>query len=55
MTWFARGHLSPDAAFLYDFEKFATYFYINVDPQFQAFNALNWKYAEEEARTLAKT
>ena len=54
-NWFAKGHLSPDAAFLYDFEKFATYFYINVDPQFQAFNANNWASVESEARMLAKT
>jgi len=51
--WFAKGHLSPDAAFIYDFEQEATYFFINVDPQFQAFNNGNWKAAEAETRKLA--
>ena len=53
--WFARGHLSPDKAFIWDFEQFATYFYINVDPQFQTFNAENWLYAEKETRMMAKS
>ena len=51
--WFAKGHLSPDAAFIYDFEQEATYFFINVDPQFQAFNNGNWKAAEAQTRKLA--
>ena len=51
--WFAKGHLSPDAAFIYDFEQEATYFFINVDPQFQSFNNGNWKAAEAETRKLA--
>ena len=56
--YFARGHLSPDAAFIYDAEQDATYYFMNVAPQFQSFNNGNWKslelatrkYAEEEAR-----
>ena len=57
-NYFARGHLSPDAAFIYDAEQDATYYFMNVAPQFQSFNNGNWKslematrkYAEEEAK-----
>ena len=57
-NYFAKGHLSPDAAFVYDAEQDATYYFMNVAPQFQSFNNGNWKslematrkYAEEEAK-----
>ena len=57
-NYFARGHLSPDAAFIYDAEQDATYYFMNVAPQFQSFNNGNWKslematrkYAEEKAK-----
>ena len=57
-NYFAKGHLSPDAAFIYDAEQDATYYFMNVAPQFQSFNNGNWKslematrkYAEEEAK-----
>ena len=52
--WFAKGHLSPDAAFVYQREQDATYYYINAAPQFQSFNAQNWRYLEEGVRDLAK-
>ena len=41
--YFARGHLSPDADFLTEMEADATYQYVNVVPQWQAFNNGNWK------------
>ena len=37
-NYFARGHLSPDAAFIEGAEQDATYFFFNVAPQFQSFN-----------------
>ena len=57
-NYFARGHLSPDAAFIYDAEQDATYYFMNVALQFQSFNNGNWKslematrkYAEEKAK-----
>ena len=52
-NYLAKGHLTPDAAMVYDFEQKATYFFINVAPQFQAFNNGNWKYLEDRARKLA--
>ena len=30
-----QGHLAPDAAFIYDVQQDATYYFINVAPQFQ--------------------
>ena len=51
--WFAKGHLSPDAAFVYQREQDATYYYINAAPQFQSFNAVNWRLLEEGVRELA--
>lgn len=52
-NYFAKGHLSPDAAFIYQLEQYATYYYINVAPQFQAFNAGNWKALELATRKVA--
>ena len=31
--YFAKGHLSPDAAFIYNVQQDATYYFINVAPQ----------------------
>lgn len=53
-NFFAKGHLSPDAAFIYQLEQYATYYFINVAPQFQAFNAGNWKALELANRQMAK-
>merc|ERR1712080_466930 len=51
-NYFAKGHLSPDAAFVYNIEQDATYYYINVAPQFQSFNNGNWKALEGGVRDL---
>ena len=32
-----QGHLSPDAAFVYNVQQDATYYFANVAPQFQVF------------------
>jgi DNA/RNA endonuclease G (NUC1) len=53
-NYFAKGHLSPDAAFIDEAEQDATYFYINVAPQFQSFNNGNWKSLEYAARDMAE-
>jgi len=52
-NYFAKGHLSPDAAFIYNIEQDATYYFINVAPQFQSFNNGNWKSLEINTRDLA--
>uniref|UniRef100_U5EQD9 Putative deoxyribonuclease i n=1 Tax=Corethrella appendiculata TaxID=1370023 RepID=U5EQD9_9DIPT len=53
-SFFARGHLTPDADFIFRYEQFATYFYMNVAPQFQEVNAGNWLSVEILARKLAE-
>ena len=53
-NFLARGHLAPDAAFVYQAEADATYFYINVAPQFQSFNNMNWRSIETETQEMAK-
>lgn len=52
-TYFAKGHLSPDAAFVYDAQQDATYYFMNVAPQFQTFNNGNWKAMEGAIRDYA--
>jgi len=52
--FFAKGHLSPDAAFVYNIEQDSTYYYTNVAPQFQSFNNGNWKALEYNTRDLAE-
>ena len=53
-NYFAKGHLSPDAAFIEEAEQDATYFYFNVAPQFQSFNNGNWKALEYATQNMAK-
>merc|ERR1712106_999847 len=50
--YFAKGHLSPDAAFVYNVMQDATYYFMNVAPQFQSFNNGNWKALEYNTREL---
>merc|ERR1711915_386536 len=52
-NYFAKGHLSPDAAFVYNVQQDATYYFVNVAPQFQSFNNGNWKALEYNTRDLA--
>lgn len=53
-TFLSRGHLSPDADFIFSSGQFATYFYANVCPQFQSINGGNWVHIEATARRLAE-
>ena len=53
-NYFAKGHLSPDAAFIDEAEQVATYFFFNVAPQFQSFNNGNWKSLEYVTRDMAQ-
>jgi len=52
-NYFAKGHLAPDAAFIFDVLQDATYYFFNVAPQFQSFNNGNWKALEMNTRELA--
>lgn len=52
-SFLSRGHLTPDADFIFPSAQFATYFYANVHPQFQVVNSGNWVRVEALARKVA--
>lgn len=52
-SFLSRGHLTPDADFVFTSAQFGTYFYVNVCPQFQSINGGNWNRVENAARQLA--
>ncbi|XP_044761336.1 uncharacterized protein LOC123318703 [Coccinella septempunctata] len=52
-SYLARGHLAPDADFLFASWQYATFFYINTVPQWQAINNGNWKRLEYLVRDTA--
>ena len=52
-TYIARGHLAPDADFIFGSWQFLTYFYANVAPQWQSINAGNWLATEKNVRKKA--
>ena len=51
-NYLAKGHLSPDAGFVYNVMQDATYYFLNVAPQFQSFNNGNWRSLEYAVRNL---
>ncbi|KAK2709754.1 uncharacterized protein LOC136027020 [Artemia franciscana] len=51
--YFARGHLTPEADFVYDSMQDATFYHINAAPQYQVFNNGNWKQLEIAVRELS--
>ena len=48
--YLARGHMSPNADFMFYSWMDATYHFINVSPQWQAFNGGNWMFFENGVR-----
>lgn len=50
----SRGHLAPDGDFMLAAWQWATYYYANVNPQFQSINGGNWLKFERAVRELAQ-
>jgi len=48
--YLARGHLAPNADFIFYSWMDSTYHFVNVAPQWQAFNGGNWMYFENGLR-----
>lgn len=49
----SRGHLTAKADFVYGSQQRATFFYVNVAPQWQTFNGNNWNELEISCRRFA--
>ena len=49
-----KGHLVARADFVYRSQQRATFYYVNVAPQWQKFNEVNWKSLESSVRAYAK-
>ncbi|KAK2719766.1 uncharacterized protein LOC136037122 [Artemia franciscana] len=52
-VFLSRGHLAPDADFCWYQGQDATYWFLNVAPQWQVFNGGNWVQIETEVRGYA--
>uniref|UniRef100_W8C9U0 Nuclease EXOG, mitochondrial n=1 Tax=Ceratitis capitata TaxID=7213 RepID=W8C9U0_CERCA len=52
-SFLARGHMAPDADFVFSYEQLATYYYANCAPEWQVVNAGNWLRVENAVRKLA--
>ena len=48
--YLARGHLAARADFVYSSQQRATFWYVNVAPQWQTFNGGNWNTLEDNVR-----
>ena len=50
-----RGHISPDADFVMDYQQDATYFFINIAPQFGTYIQLIKVFYDDGQCTILKT
>ena len=51
----AKGHLTPNADFSTEDERYLTMITTNIAPQWQKFNSVNWAELERGVRTCAET
>ena len=49
----SRGHLAPNADFIFYSWQDSTYWFINVAPQWQSFNGAHWNQLENACRNFA--
>ncbi|KAK9885058.1 hypothetical protein WA026_009281 [Henosepilachna vigintioctopunctata] len=52
-SYLTRGHLAPNADFLFTSWKFTTFFYVNTVPQWSADNSGNWNRVETIVKKAA--
>ena len=52
--YLARGHYSPNADPVYYSHQDATFYFVNVGPQWQCFNGGNWVGIENSVRTFVE-
>ncbi|TRY70030.1 hypothetical protein TCAL_15017 [Tigriopus californicus] len=52
--YFSRGHLAPNADFIYFSHQDASFYFMNVAPQWQVFNGGNWYYLESAVRDFVE-
>lgn len=50
--YLARGHLIAKADLIFGAHQLATFFFINVAPQWQSFNGGNWRFLEDQLKTF---
>lgn len=50
--YLARGHLAAKVDFVYGPQQRATFYFVNVAPQWQTFNAGNWERVESDTRDI---
>lgn len=51
--FFARGHLTAKADFVYGVQHNPTFYIVNQMPQWQTFNGGNWNFLENDVRSFA--
>ena len=51
--YMARGHLAAKSDFIFAPHQLATFYFINVAPQWQTFNSKNWERVEDASKVLA--
>jgi len=49
----SRGHLAPNADFIFESWKDSSFWFVNVAPQWQSFNGRNWATFEDDCRQFA--
>jgi len=49
----SRGHLAPNADFIFESWKDSSFWFVNVAPQWQSFNGRNWATFEDNCRDFA--
>lgn len=52
-TYLARGHLAAKADYIFGTHQQSTFYFVNVAPQWQTFNAANWENVESSVRLFA--